>query len=173
MDKKKTIALLLGIAVTCGLIIHYTKDQTKLSSIIDASNDTFPLESTTTPRIMVTPVTDEPPASTTNDVSTSSQDVTNDTAPDSTIPVIPPPLPPHNDSVTPSEPVTKGECRPGGCSNQLCTDQPDIVSTCEWREEYACYQKATCERQPSGECGWVETPELTQCLSTASEYQLI
>lgn len=74
-------------------------------------------------------------------------------------PILPPPIPRED------PPVTKGQCRPGGCSGQLCTDEPDLVTTCEWREEYACYQNATCERQPSGECGWTQSPELKQCLS--------
>jgi len=25
-----------------------------------------------------------------------------------------------------------------------------MMTTCEWRDEYACYQTATCERQPDG-----------------------
>ena len=44
-----------------------------------------------------------------------------------------------------------GPCRKTGCSKQICSDQ-DVMSTCEWREEYA-YQKATCERQRDGKCG--------------------
>ncbi len=75
--------------------------------------------------------------------------------------------PPQDSTTEPvgREPVVRGQCHPGGCSGQICTDQPDIVTTCEWREEYACYQSATCERQPSGECGWTETDELRQCLA--------
>lgn len=56
-------------------------------------------------------------------------------------------------------------CFVGGCSGQVCSDQEGVVSTCEWRAEYACYQTATCERQADGECGWTETPELTACLA--------
>jgi eight-cysteine-cluster-containing protein len=58
------------------------------------------------------------------------------------------------------------DCVAGGCSNQLCTDAASgpVVSTCEWREEYACYRAASCERQSSGQCGWTQTPELLQCL---------
>lgn len=55
-------------------------------------------------------------------------------------------------------------CFVGGCSGQLCTDQPDAASTCEWRDEYACYQSATCERQGDGQCGWTKTAELEKCL---------
>lgn len=66
--------------------------------------------------------------------------------------------------------VAAARCITGGCSNQLCTDATSgpVVSTCEWREEYACYRSATCERQPSGQCGWTQTPELMMCLQEAA-----
>jgi hypothetical protein len=57
-----------------------------------------------------------------------------------------------------------GECFVGGCSGQVCSDQDGVITTCEWQEEYACYQTATCERQATGECGWTPTPELEACL---------
>lgn len=60
-----------------------------------------------------------------------------------------------------------GTCHVTGCSAQLCTEEPDVVSTCEWREEYACYAKARCERQPSGACGWTPNPEFDMCLREA------
>lgn len=59
----------------------------------------------------------------------------------------------------------QGKCYVGGCSSQLCTDRPDAVSTCEYREEYACYQTARCERQASGQCGWTPSAELQACLA--------
>lgn len=62
---------------------------------------------------------------------------------------------------------TLGKCYVGGCSSQLCTDRPDVVSTCEWTEAYGCYKNAVCERQASGACGWTQTPELKQCLADA------
>lgn len=55
-------------------------------------------------------------------------------------------------------------CVRGGCSNQACADHP-VITTCEWRPEYACYQKAACERQADGNCGFTKTPELTACLA--------
>jgi hypothetical protein len=55
-------------------------------------------------------------------------------------------------------------CYVGGCSGQICSDQEGVISTCEWKDEYACYASATCERQPDGQCGWTATPELTACL---------
>lgn len=54
-------------------------------------------------------------------------------------------------------------CFKTGCSSQVCADQT-VVTTCEFRPEYACYQKATCERQADGNCGFTKTPELTECL---------
>lgn len=59
-------------------------------------------------------------------------------------------------------------CFIGGCSGQLCADQP-LGSTCEWRTEYACYRTATCERQAGGPCGWTRTPALLACLAAARD----
>lgn len=59
---------------------------------------------------------------------------------------------------------TDGECFIGGCSGQICSAEEGIITTCEWREEYACYQEATCERQADGQCGWTQTGELAACL---------
>ncbi len=63
---------------------------------------------------------------------------------------------------------TGKECRPTGCSGQICADK-EIVSTCEWRAEYACYRDAVCERQPDGQCGWTQTAGLKACISSARE----
>jgi hypothetical protein len=57
-------------------------------------------------------------------------------------------------------------CLKTGCGNQLCADH-DVISTCEWRPEYACYQKAACERQADGNCGFTKTTELVECLARA------
>jgi hypothetical protein len=56
------------------------------------------------------------------------------------------------------------ECRKTGCSGQICSDV-DMVTTCEYRQEYACYQAARCERQANGECGFTPTSELSTCLA--------
>lgn len=63
----------------------------------------------------------------------------------------------------------EGGCKVAGCSRQLCVPEgsEDVVTTCEWRPEYACYQQAVCERQEDGGCGWTETPELRSCLAEA------
>lgn len=56
-------------------------------------------------------------------------------------------------------------CFVGGCSSQICSDQEGVISTCEFRPEYACYQQASCERQADGECGWTQTAALNACLA--------
>lgn len=61
--------------------------------------------------------------------------------------------------------VSAGKCFVGGCSGQICSGEEGMASTCEYRESYACYQTARCERQTSGECGWTQTPELKTCLN--------
>jgi hypothetical protein len=62
---------------------------------------------------------------------------------------------------------TQGKCYIGGCSSQLCSDQPDMMSTCEYTAKYACYKTAKCERQQTGQCGWTPTAELNMCLANA------
>ena len=57
-----------------------------------------------------------------------------------------------------------GECKKTGCSGIVCADE-DVVTTCEFKPEYACYQQATCERQADGACGWTKKPELDACLA--------
>ena len=55
-------------------------------------------------------------------------------------------------------------CIKTGCSNQVCSDH-NVITTCEFRPEYACYQQAVCARQKDGNCGFTKTPELTACLA--------
>lgn len=60
-----------------------------------------------------------------------------------------------------------GNCVPGGCSGELCVDADaaqDTMSTCLYKEEYACYKEAICERQSDGTCGWTQTEESKKCL---------
>lgn len=63
------------------------------------------------------------------------------------------------------ESQSTGSCYIGGCSSQICSDQKDVITTCEWTEGYACYQTAACERQTNGQCGWTQTSELMTCLN--------
>lgn len=68
-----------------------------------------------------------------------------------------------------NKPIIKNEistCQKAGCSNQLCvsSDEKDITTTCEWQDEYACYQKAKCEKQEDGKCGFTQDQEFANCL---------
>lgn len=66
------------------------------------------------------------------------------------------------------DPAKTSSCVPSGCSNTLCvpSGQADqIVTTCEWQEEYACYQQAICEMQSDGTCGWTQTPASESCFA--------
>jgi eight-cysteine-cluster-containing protein len=57
-------------------------------------------------------------------------------------------------------------CIKTGCSGIVCAEPgKEVITTCEYRPEYACYKTATCERQTSGACGWTQTAELTACLA--------
>ena len=55
-------------------------------------------------------------------------------------------------------------CMKTGCSGQICSDH-EVITTCEYRTEYECYKKATCERQANGDCAFTKTKELTDCLA--------
>jgi eight-cysteine-cluster-containing protein len=59
------------------------------------------------------------------------------------------------------------DCLRTGCSGQLCASEP-VVTTCEWREEYACYRQsfAYCACV-NGSCGWAPNPDLLECISQA------
>lgn len=64
-------------------------------------------------------------------------------------------------------PIASSGCAVAGCSGQMCVSLEEadgLVTTCEFRAEYACYSSAVCEPQASGVCGWTETPELVACL---------
>ena len=64
------------------------------------------------------------------------------------------------------QPPGARRCFKTGCSSEVCADR-DVVTTCIFRPEFACYQKAVCARQANGECGFTQTPELLACLARA------
>jgi len=64
--------------------------------------------------------------------------------------------------------ITFNGCAVAGCSGQLCVSADEaggIITTCEYRAEYACYKEASCEPQADGKCGWSQTSELQRCLA--------
>lgn len=74
---------------------------------------------------------------------------------------------PTSDGATtaaPTEPTPAADCKPTGCSGIVCSDE-EVMTTCEFKPEYACYKDQTCTRQDDGECGWTKTPELDACLA--------
>jgi len=65
-------------------------------------------------------------------------------------------------------------CVTDGCSGQVCrsADSPPVITTCEWREEYACLRFSSCSTvtvNDTATCGWVRTPEMVQCLEDIQE----
>jgi len=75
-----------------------------------------------------------------------------------------------------ADPVAATSCVRAGCSGQLCISETEAeagggVSTCEYRDEYACYQAATCEVQSNGTCGFTDSPDLESCLADSSEVE--
>lgn len=82
-----------------------------------------------------------------------------------------PPSSPGNGEGSGSAP-SGAACVKGGCSGTVCTDKEDgMMTTCEFKAEYACYQSATCERQADGACGWTQTDELKGCLANPPPLQ--
>lgn len=62
----------------------------------------------------------------------------------------------------------RGGCQVTGCSGQVCADN-DVITTCEYYPEYACYENAVCERQADSECGWTLTTAVGRCLQELGE----
>jgi len=92
-------------------------------------------------------------------------------------------LPEHDNAIevpvlfrdTPKEPPEevvemgreRGGCMITGCSGQVCGEN-DVITTCEYKSEYACYEQAVCERQGDGQCGWTLTAAMGRCLQELS-----
>jgi Kazal-type serine protease inhibitor domain len=77
-------------------------------------------------------------------------------------------VPNSSSSSVSSRPTAQNGCKVAGCSSQLCVEEgSDSISTCEYREEYACYRTARCERQATGVCGWTQSQELRSCIANA------
>lgn len=74
----------------------------------------------------------------------------------------------EDDDETGNECESSAECVTAGCSGTICQhqDAEDFATTCEWQEEYACYQDddVTSCGCFEGSCGWDQTDELDQCL---------
>ena len=51
-----------------------------------------------------------------------------------------------------------------GCSSHVCADR-HIITTCEFRCEYACVRLTTCEVQADGNCGWTTNAAFEACIA--------
>jgi eight-cysteine-cluster-containing protein len=69
-------------------------------------------------------------------------------------------------------PPAMSACVRTGCSGTVCADKgQDVMTICDMRPEYECFQTATCERQADGACGWTRTAALSQCLTSKAGKQ--
>jgi len=69
---------------------------------------------------------------------------------------------------------TGASCLRAGCSGQLCLDEEtakQISTSCQWKEEYECYQSARCELQSDNSCGWTQSDELQECLNSKRQIE--
>lgn len=73
-----------------------------------------------------------------------------------------PPLPPDKPT---SECTKDSDCKITGCSSEVCAKE-DVVTTCIYRSDYACYKTASCGCN-NGICEWAQTPALQNCLQSA------
>ena len=61
---------------------------------------------------------------------------------------------------------TDSDCSAGGCSGQVCASKDkasDIITTCEYKEEYGCYRLTSCGCI-NNKCTWEENTEFKNCL---------
>jgi len=64
--------------------------------------------------------------------------------------------------------ISNEDCAVGGCSNQVCGKKGEVeilITTCEFREEYACFSKTSCGCF-QGKCDWEENEEYQDCLES-------
>lgn len=73
------------------------------------------------------------------------------------------------DSVGGGDAAGNEDCVTSGCSGTFCVEPGnEVITTCEWREEYACYkQHGTCERDANNQCGWRPSQALEDCIAAA------
>lgn len=77
-------------------------------------------------------------------------------------------IPPQNMQTGGGLGIQANGCAVAGCSGQLCVsaaEAENMMTTCEYRAEYACYKEASCEPQVDDSCGWTQTDDLKQCLA--------
>ncbi len=73
----------------------------------------------------------------------------------------------YNQQINNVECTTNNDCGIGGCSGQVCTtkeEAPNIITTCEYREEYSCYKLTSCGCV-NNKCQWIENKEFNECFA--------
>ncbi len=61
------------------------------------------------------------------------------------------------------------ECFVGGCSGELCTDNPEAISTCEYISGMECLRKGMSCELVENECEWVMSREAARCFREVEE----
>lgn len=67
------------------------------------------------------------------------------------------------------EPVK--ECFIAGCSGELCTDDPEAVTTCELLPGMECLAEEMSCQLVEGECSWVLSRKAAECFLAVKEQQ--
>ncbi len=66
---------------------------------------------------------------------------------------------------------TAKKCYTGGCSGELCTDDPEVISTCEILPGMECLAEGVNCQLVNGECKWVLSEEAAVCFLAVKEKQ--
>jgi eight-cysteine-cluster-containing protein len=60
-------------------------------------------------------------------------------------------------------------CYVGGCSGEICSRDPEVISTCELLPGMECIQEGMSCEVVENECGWVLSEEAAQCFLEIKE----
>src|SRR4051794_7722789 len=74
--------------------------------------------------------------------------------------------PPSQPSAPPA-PIKPGDCSRSGCSGTVCAEPGnEVVTTCEFKPEYACYRDAAGGGKAGAHGGGTTTPRPRACRQT-------
>ena len=77
----------------------------------------------------------------------------------------------ENDEETYKNCFAVKDCYIGGCSGELCTNNPEAVSTCEFLAGMECLNKDMRCELVDNECTWVLSEEAAECFMRVKEEQ--
>lgn len=77
---------------------------------------------------------------------------------------------PAREHIDPFACQSDADCTTGGCSSTICQSEQgeQMMSICDWREEYACYNSISCGCN-EGRCAWEKTPAFESCIVEKGE----